>query len=282
MIWQRFSGYRAKTAKCQPRCSGSSVRRVPASHLPDKQRCSWRCGGFPSLNYGKQEQVDDIGVLAGFNITIKSEFWTLSLDIPPSPSSQAISSAAPPRRRISVSCVDFLLSKCHCFPAPSAAALTSPAPPPLTVPFPDCRVATCSLPWQPRRCQVQVACKKIPTRTGKKYQRPSWLVSERSVPWRGERSRTCRWFREGSQGWVAATWSNFDAASSSQGRLIQKFNEFTASFWKRALLIAHLMQHEVDEGGDLAAAQLNIGRTAALKVAHRRGPIGQHRAAFSS
>ena len=129
MIWQRFRaiGRRPRSA---------SVRRVPASHLPEKQRCSWRCGGFPSLKYGKQEQVDDIGVLAGFNITIKSEFWTLSLDIPPSSSSQAISSAAPPRRRISVSCVDFLLSKCHCFPAPSAAALTSPAPPPPHSSFP--------------------------------------------------------------------------------------------------------------------------------------------------
>ena len=96
-------------------------------------------------------------------------------------------------------------------------------------------------------------------------------MSKRSVPWRGERSRTCRWFREGSQGWVAATWSNFDAASSSQGRPIQKFNEFTASFWKRALLIAHLMQHEADEGGDLAAAQLNIGRGGRFESSPQEG-----------
>ena len=53
---------------------------------------------------------------------------------------------------------------------------------------------------------------------------------------------------------------------------IHTCNECPASFQKCALLVAHLMQHEVNDGGDLAAAQLDIGRAAALKIA-QEGPL---------
>ena len=40
---------------------------------------------FLRQNMASGQQVDDVGVLAGFNPTTQSEFWALSLDTPPSP-----------------------------------------------------------------------------------------------------------------------------------------------------------------------------------------------------